>query len=111
MGLPARARRGVQADRVFQVVAGGVGTMHVELRNIGSNGGFDGMLSAWKDTCTPGPALAFDGTTLTLQVNGVTVGTTTTLTNLSDEGMSIASFSSAALTPGVVVSRICYGFI
>ncbi len=55
--------------------------------------------------------LAFDGTTITLQVDGVTIGTTTTLTNLNDEGMSIASFSSAALTPGVVVSRACYGFI
>lgn len=44
-------------DRVFQVVPATAGTMHVELRNIGSNGGFDGMLSAWKDACTPGPAL------------------------------------------------------
>jgi cysteine-rich repeat protein len=53
-------------DRVFQVIPAVSGTMHVELRNIGSNGGFDGMLSAYKDTCgfdsmtPPGPALAFD---------------------------------------------------
>jgi cysteine-rich repeat protein len=40
-------------DRVFQFVPATAGTMHLELRNIGSNGGFDGMLSAWRDSCTP----------------------------------------------------------
>ena len=67
-GLPA------PADRVFQLVASAVGTVTVELRNIGSNGGFDGMLSGWKDSCTPGPALAFDNVTFRDPANGLYLG-------------------------------------
>ncbi|HVY48100.1 MAG TPA: myxococcus cysteine-rich repeat containing protein [Minicystis sp.] len=50
-------------DRVFELIPAAAGTMTVELRNIGSNGGFDGVLSGWLNTCSPAPAIAFDDVT------------------------------------------------
>jgi len=51
-------------DRVYKVVPSADGTMFLQLRNVGAEGGFDGMLSAWEGTCTPAPASAsFDYST------------------------------------------------
>jgi hypothetical protein len=58
-------------DRVFQFVPSADGTLFLQLRNIGENGGFDGMLSAWANTCAPTAASAsFDWTTGTDPTNG-----------------------------------------
>ena len=58
-------------DRVFQFVPSADGTLTLQLRNIGENGGFDGMLSAWANTCSPTAASAnFNWTTGLDPANG-----------------------------------------
>lgn len=54
--------------------------------------------------------LAGDGTTITAQVNAVTVASTTTLTNLSDEPMGL--FSQGAQTQDAyVIDNAIYGYV
>jgi cysteine-rich repeat protein len=63
-------------DRVFQFVPSTDGTLFLQLRNLGVEaGGFDGMLSAWANTCSPGPASeAFDWDSGTDPANGDYMG-------------------------------------
>lgn len=56
-------------------------------------------------------AITFDLTTVTLYVDGVSVATQTTLTNLTDQAMQLGGFCSASLTPGVVTKRVIFGTV
>ena len=60
------------------------------------------------DTATHTVILASDGTTITAQVDLVTVATSAQLSVVPNNPALPASFSNASLTPGAIVSRIVY---
>jgi hypothetical protein len=60
----------------------------------------------WCNVC-----LAFDGTTVKAHVDGAEIATNASLGAMSDSPCALSMFSHASLTPGVLVSRIAYGYI
>lgn len=55
--------------------------------------------------------MANDGTTFTVQLDGNTIQTSTTLTSIGTSAGAPSSFTSLALTPGVLVSQVFYQWV
>lgn len=75
---------------------------------------YDGAFSASTvnaDTSWHNVMLVSDATTITAVIDGVTVKTSTAVSTLPNVVACTASFASATLTPGVLVSRIVYGYV
>ncbi len=56
-------------------------------------------------------AIVFDGVTVTATFDSVTIGTSAVLGGMSNSPLYPSSYTTAALTPGVIVSRLIYGYV